>query len=332
MLTKATILAAACAAVAKAQANEYWFIPEGLTDQFCDGVSVPDWDACEEAYVDWFINRDMEIGPGMLEGQTLTVEGCQLRYVECGGKDYGWTETEEGGLFSILRRTCEPLGAGGVRRQGDMCVIAENPIRPFGPRKRDLSDIEAPAAEAKREPAPEPEPIRTHPKDMLVSRDLIAESNNLERRQSCGGEGECYGYTQTTFAGNIRGTRIDLCQVPTGGSCTESYAKTISSSYEVSFGATTGIKDVIDVTAGFSMTEGESYTTTLSTTITVECGEGGRGRVVYYPYMEVSSGECTRGTCSGGFCSVDERSQCTTRKPVPEDSSFLSGEYSYECN
>jgi hypothetical protein len=40
MLTKATILAAACAAVAKAQANEYWFIPEGLTDQFCDGVSV----------------------------------------------------------------------------------------------------------------------------------------------------------------------------------------------------------------------------------------------------------------------------------------------------
>lgn len=40
MLTKTTLLAAACAAVAQAQANEYWFIPEGLTGQFCDGISV----------------------------------------------------------------------------------------------------------------------------------------------------------------------------------------------------------------------------------------------------------------------------------------------------
>lgn len=278
----------------------------------------------------------MEIGPGMLEGQTLTVDGCQLRYVECGGKDYGWTQEGEMGLFSILRRTCEPLGAGGVRRQGDMCVIAENPIRPFGPRKRDLSDIEAPPSEAKRapvpEPEPEPEPVREHPKDMLVSRDLIAESNNLERRQSCEGGGECFGYTQSTFAGNIRGNRIDLCQVPTGSSCSESYSKTIGSSYEVSFGATAGIKDIIDFTAGFSMTNEESYTTTLRTDITVECGPGGRGRVVYYPLMEVSIGECTKGTCNGGFCSIDTRESCTTRKPVPEDSSFLSGEYDYECN
>lgn len=274
----------------------------------------------------------MEIGPGFLEGQTLTVEGCQLRYVECGGKDYGWTQEGEMGLFSILRRTCEPLGAGGVRRQGDMCVIAENPVRPFGPRKRDLSDIAPPASEAKRDASPEPEPSRAHPKDMLISRDLIAESNKLERRQSCEGGGECFGYSQTTFAGNIRGIRIDLCQVPTGSSCSESYSRTITSSYTAGFDVTAGLKDIIDLTASFSMTEEESYTTTLRTDIKVECGEGGRGRVVYYPYMEVSSGECTRGTCSGGFCSIEERTQCTTRKPVPEDSSFLSGEYSYECN
>lgn len=196
------------------------------------GIFSPDWDACEAAYVDWFNGRDMHIGPGFLEGQTMTVDGCQLRYVKCKDGSYEWTQEDEMGLFSILRRTCEPLGAGGVRRQGDLCVIAENPVKPFGPKKkRSLDGLAEPqAAEVKREAAPEPEPVREHPKDILVSRDLVAESHNLERRQSCGGEGTCYGYTQYTFAGNVRGTRVDICQVPDGASCSEAVTTTVTSS------------------------------------------------------------------------------------------------------
>lgn len=85
------------------------------------------------------------------------------------------------------------------------------------------------------------------------------------------------------------------------------------------------------MTVGFQMTEEESESRQLRYDIPVDCPSG-RGRVVWYPLMEVSIGECTKGTCSGGFCSVDERSECTTRKPIPESSSFLSGEYDVLCN
>lgn len=281
-----------------------------------------DYDACEKGHLDWWINGDpIHVGPGFLEGPTHKVEGCQMRYIKCKESgDYEWTQEEDPGLSLSIQRGCEELdGGGGVRRMGDLCLVYENPDRPIvtgKPKKRAT-----------------PKAVRAHPKDLPVSRSTSATAlDKLQRRQSCSGGGSCYGYTQTTFAGNVRGIKELVCDslLNDGDTCAETKSVTITDTYTAGVDVSAGLKEVIDVTASFSKANSEAVQTQLATTIKVDC-PGGKGRVVWYPYMEVSRGECTKGDCSDGVCWTEERFSCETRKPVPEDSGLLKGEYDVEC-
>ena len=243
-----------------------------------------------------------------------------MRYFKCREDgDYEWTEKEALGLDIFIKRGCEELDGGdGVRRQGDLCLVFENPDRPIvtgKPKKRAL------------------DAARAHPKDHSVSRSTSAAAlDKLERRQSCSGSDSCYGYTQTMFAGNVRGIKQLVCDsvLNDGDTCAETKSVTITDTYTAGVDVSAGLKDVIDVTASFSKANSKAVQTTLATTIKVDCPSG-KGRVVWYPYMEVSRGECTKGECSDGICWTDERFSCETRKPVPEDSGLLKGEYDVEC-
>lgn len=124
-MSKGTFLAAALVAVANAQ--EYNYIPDSLTGSFCDGTSRPDWKECKDNFLDWVTSKDLEIGPGFLEGTVFTGEKCSIRYVECGRQGSGWTQEDEGNLFNFLADECGSGGIGGTRRQANLCVIVEDP-------------------------------------------------------------------------------------------------------------------------------------------------------------------------------------------------------------
>lgn len=341
MLAKASVFTAALAGVAHAQ--DYWFVPPGLTDFFCDGISRPDWDECEAHYVDDFLSTEMRIGPDFLDGQTFTYENCQVRYIQCSNSGYEWTMDGELGMFALARNACARLGGGGVQRQGDLCVVVEDPNNPYRPRRRrevetrgEFIDQPAwPASGATTSEKPEPSvEERSHPKDihMAVARDLVKESEALERRQDCEGGGTCYIYSQGGFAANIRGPQTRVCNniLPDGASCGETTSVTVTESYTAGVEVSTGLKDVMDIGASFSTTYSEAIQTSLTTTITIDC-PGGSGYIVWYPLMEISFGECGEGTCNGGFCQNTNRYQCEVQKPMVPSEGTLSGEYDFVC-
>ncbi|KAG9250821.1 uncharacterized protein F5Z01DRAFT_665038 [Emericellopsis atlantica] len=132
---------------------------------------------------------------------------------------------------------------------------------------------------------------------------------------------------------DIRGPRENVCDnvLPNGGSCSKTKSVTVTETYSVGLDVTAGLKDAVDIGASFSAEYSEAVETSLRTTITIDCPDNGSGYIVWYPLMEVSSGQCNKGTCSGGYCYTDEWEQCTIRRPTQPSQGTLSGEYDYIC-
>lgn len=341
---KGSVLAAAL--VGAAHAQDWFWVPPGLTGTFCDGISRPDWDECEAKYVDDLINTELRIGPDFGDGVTFTYDNCEMKYIQCTSSGYEWVE-ENPALFAGLKRNCGDLGAAGVQRQGDLCLVVQDPaarLTDRTARKRGLDErgeiVEQPAWPASQNdneenddrPTANEKVERAHPKDISVARDLNEGSASLERRQECSGGGTCYSYDQSGFAVNIRGPRQFVCNdiLPNGASCSKTRSVTITESYSVGFDVTAGLKDAVDIGASFSSEYSEAIETSLRTTITVDC-PGGSGYIVWYPLMQISSGQCNKGTCSGGYCFTEEFESCSIQRPTQPSEGTLSGEYAYEC-
>ncbi|KAI6777771.1 uncharacterized protein J7T54_002873 [Emericellopsis cladophorae] len=342
---KIPILTAALVGLTHAQ--EWFWVPPGLTGTFCNGLSRPDWDECEAKYVDDLINTELHIGPDFGDGVTFTYENCEMKYVQCTSSGYEWVE-ENPALFAGLKRQCGALDAAGVQRQGDLCLVVQDPKNPLTgdeARKRETTKqgelVTQPAWPASQEESDESgdggsdkdNSKRAHPRDMGVARDLVEESASLERRQECSGGGTCYSYDQSGFAVNIRGPREYVCNdvLPNGGSCSKTRSVTVTETYTVGLDVTAGLKDAVDIGASFSSEYSEAVETSLRTTITIDCPDNGSGYIVWYPLMQVSSGQCNKGTCSGGYCLGDEFDYCTIRRPTQPSEGTLSGEYDYIC-
>src|SRR5687767_6973844 len=66
---------------------------------------------------------------------------------------------------------------------------------------------------------------------------------------------------------------------------------TVTDSYIAGVEISAGPKGAIDIGASCSVSRSEAYTETLTIGFPIDCPD----RVFWYPYMEVSRGECTEG-------------------------------------
>lgn len=345
MLSQASLFTAGFVSMVAAQVE--WPVPPGQVGGFCDGLIRPDWDECEENWLQWY--RDAQpviVGPDLGDGVVLTGENCQLRYIQCSGSGSEF-EIEEAGMYANVRETCASLNAGGVWRNGDLCAVVEDPNNPFILRlpdsKRDAINEDGSIEEDEmkvevREVTAEVKTGRNHARDVVMEGDYInAQSSRraLETRQGgdqCSGSGTCYEYVEVTRAVNIRGNEYRVCNdvLPDGASCANSRAVTITQGYSTELNIGAALRDAINLGASFTSSYSEAITTTLTTTITIDC-DGGPGYVVWYPLMERSSGQCYEGTCNNGWCQDTSVSVCSSDQPyVPADGS-LSGEYDVQC-
>lgn len=345
MIAQASFLAAAFVGTVAAQVH--WPVPTDLTGSFCDGLIRPDWDECEENYLKWFIDAEpVTVGPDFGDGVVFTGEKCQIRYIQ-GTNSGSEFEIEEAGMYDLVRNACEGSNAGGVQRQADLLCVVEDPSNPFilelPDNKRNVIDKkevivdEDNVKETVAEVVAEVKTGRSHARDIAVERDYIdAEVSRraLEGRQSseCSGSGACYEYVEGSKAVNIRGQEFRVCNdvLPDGASCTNSRSVTVTQGYTAEINVGSDLTNAINVGASFSGSYSEGVTTTLSTTITVDC-DGGSGYIVWYPLVERSTGQCIEGTCRDGWCQDPSTSQCSSDRPyVPSDGS-LSGEYDVQC-
>lgn len=346
MVARVYLLTAALVGVAIAQTPI--IIPGDMVGHTCDGLSRPDWPECHDKILDDIIGQDIVVGPDIFQGQVFTYENCQVRYFQCTASGLEFTVDYAHSLFVLLARECENLGAGGVRRQGDLCMAVEDPNNPFTPETEALAMerrgefLDQPAWPVNSsEGSPPSAPViseRQRPKDvhLRAARNLVEESAALKRRQqyTCDGGGEpCYIYEERGFADNIRGEMTYVCDdiLPDGGSCTEGRTVTVTEGFTGGIEASAGLFDVINIGASFSTSYENSVETSLSTTVTVSC-PGGSGYIVWYPLMQISSGECIQGTCNNiGDCQNRETHSCTIERPIMPDEGTLSGEYDFIC-
>lgn len=163
-----------------------------------------------------------------------------------------------------------------------------------------------------------------------MSRDT---TKSLTRRAECSGEGQCYNYVQSNWAVNLRGIQHKVCEniLPDGASCTNSRTVTITDTWTMTGDVTAGIKDIVDVTVGFSKSNSEAVATTISTDLKIDC-PGGSGYVVWYPMEERSRGYIQEGTCNSGWCgNLGDRVNLEVRKPILKEDNPITGEYAIEC-
>lgn len=147
---------------------------------------------------------------------------------------------------------------------------------------------------------------------------------------------DCYEYTEQVFVDNVRGLQQRVCDniLPDKARCDQEKTVTVTESYTVGFEVGSEIADVISASGSFSSERAEARTETLRTAITIDC-DGRSGYVVWYPLMEISRGECLKGTstaCNGVACINDiETSPCELQVPKVAEDGRLSGEYDIQC-
>ncbi|KAG9249751.1 uncharacterized protein F5Z01DRAFT_668282 [Emericellopsis atlantica] len=311
MLSNSLLAAAGLLALTNAQTFP---IPDLSGDVFCDGTVRPDYSACDDLIPETFDNA--VAGPGFNEGTTWTNDGCQLRYIRCAGPEGSTFESDVSADYPHIKRQCAEFPAGGIFRWGDGCVVVQTEDNPLAPDN---------SAQATKREVPERE-------SKLERRELVA---SLDERQTCPTV-DCYEYTEQVFIDNVRGLQERVCDniLPDGARCDKTKSVTVTDTYTVEFGVEASvIKDVISASASFSYSESEAVTESLTTAITVNC-DGRSGYIVWYPLMQVSRGECRKGTssaCNGVACFSDEVSSCEMRVPIVAQDGKLSGEYDVQC-
>lgn len=340
MTPKAQLLVAALAGVAFA--NPAIDVP-GDGAVICNSLTRPDYAECHEKYLDALIGEEIIVGPDMHYGRTFTFDNCQIRFLQCANFRDGieFAVDHAPGLFTMVANTCEASNAGGIRRQGDLCIVVDNPSNPFLPETistegrtldRRSVIVDVPAWPASQDPPSDDEVSgHSHPRDLLNAGSDSALEH--ERRQE--GCTECESYSELAFHRNLRGERFYVCDniLPDGASCTETHTATITESFEVGFTASAGLFDIITAGASFTTSYSEAVSVSLSTTITVNC-PGGSGYIVWYPLIERSTGDCFTGDCAGEFgtlCTNTQRHSCGSSRPIMPGPSRLSGEYDYIC-
>lgn len=254
-------------------------------------------------------------GPGMNEGSTFVSESgnCQIRTVRCAGEEGSTFDISVGSQFPHIERECGSLGASGIHQHANGCVIVETRDNPIESRKRSTDDRTSKA-------------VRRSELEQL----------DVQRRQCNGAsDGKCYRYTELTFVTNVRGDEVRVCDnvLPDKARCDQTRSTTISQSFSIGVDVGAGIKDIVEVTGSFSMETGTANTESLNTAITVDC-PGGEGYVVWYPFFEVSRGDCYSGddnACDEDICVGTERSECEMWRPIMSGLGKLSGEYDVQC-
>ncbi|KAK7747786.1 hypothetical protein SLS62_008822 [Diatrype stigma] len=320
---KAILPSAALAAAVLAQDMP---IPEMSSDILCDGTIRPDYDECENDLLPQTFGG-MTVGPGIMEGQTIKGNNCQFRSLKCGDGTAGeFTLSDFSSMYPLVEHQCGEYPAGGVYRSGDACIYIDTPNNTFGgTTKRGAADD-----------AELPVPVPTFEREATkqARRDLVREAQALLEERQCDPPDEpCYTYTEQVYLTGVRGHQQRVCDniLPNGARCDQSRAVTTGESFSVGADVSTGIKDVVDVSASFSDEVSTSSTQTITTAITITCPNG--GYVVWYPLMEVSKGECGQGpraSCSGG-CITTTTAQCEYQKPIASGKDKLSGEYDIQC-
>lgn len=311
MLFKSLLATAGLLALTNAQTFPF---PDMSGEIFCDGAVRPDYAACDELFPETF--GTSIAGPGFNEGTTWTNDGCQIRYVLCNGLE-GTFESENAIPYESIKDQCGEYPAGGVRREGQGCVVVETQDNPL--TRRDL----------------EVEVAKQDMKERVHNFERRVDVSDLEGRQDCPTV-DCYEYTEQVFLDNIRGIQQRVCDniLPDMARCDQERSVTITESVSVGFEVGNEIAGIISASGSFNSERSEGRTETLRTAITIDC-DGGSGYVVWYPLMEVSRGECLRGTstaCDGVACINDiERAPCEMQIPMVSQDGRLSGEYDVQC-
>ncbi|RYP05236.1 hypothetical protein DL764_003943 [Monosporascus ibericus] len=306
---KALLVSAAFAGEAFAQEFP---VPDLSGDVVCDGTIRPDYNECREELLPQTFDG-VTVGPGFMEGPSFKGDDCQIRILKCGQGTAGEFPVDNvASYFGIAENECGEFSAGAVYRWGDACIYVDTPDNSFGPNSK------------RSEPEREKKQAR---------RDLVNEAREPEDRQCNPPPGPCYTYTEQTFITGVRGFAERVCDniLPDGAKCDQTKSVTVTETFSFDGEVTAGLKDVVSVGASFSSSVAEAVTETITTSIQVDCPNG--GYIVYYPLMEVSRGECGVGpqeTCNGD-CITDSTEPCEYRKPIESGDGNLSGEYDIQC-
>lgn len=323
-MSRAVVLASMLLAGVLAQ--QTFPFSEGSGEIICDGTIRPDYDECYNEVLPKTFDG-ATVGPGFGEGSTFKGDKCQIRVLRCGGPtDQTFDVKDVSAMYGLVKNECGEYPAGGSYRSGDACVVVDTPGNPLK-MKRTPTPTPAPA------PAPNPKLIiPSERKAKEIRRSLVAEAKELDGR--CDPPpGPCYTYNEGAFITSVQGPQQRVCDniLPNGARCDQTRSVTTSESCSISTDIGGGIKDVVDIGASFTGETSSSSTESITTSITVDCENG--GYVVWYPLMQISKGECGRGpqeTCDGG-CITDTVTQCQFRKPITAGEGRLSGEYDVQC-